>query len=167
MAEPRRSAFAEALAANARFVEHFAPPKLGPAPARALAVIACMDSRIVVEDVLSLRSGDAHIIRNAGGLATDDALRSLVISQRLLGTEEVIVMEHTDCGMLTLRDAELRRALIAGTGTDVDLPLLAFTDLEANLRAQVQRIRSHPWIKDAAVHGLVYEVETGRLRGIG
>lgn len=167
MAEPRRTVFADALAANARSVGHFALPELGPAPARELAVIACMDSRIAVEDVLSLRTGDAHIIRNAGGLATDDALRSLVISQHLLGTVEVIVMEHTGCGMLTFRDAEVRRAMIAGTGTDVDLPLLAFTDLEANLRAQVERIRFHPWMRDVAVHGLIYEVETGRLRGIG
>ena len=167
MAEPRRTVFADALAASARGVEHFAPPELGPAPARELAVIACMDSRIAVEDVLSLRSGDAHVIRNAGGLATDDALRSLVISQHLLGTEEVIVLEHTGCGMLTFSDADLRRALVAETGTVVDLPLFAFTDLEANLRGQVERIRSHPWTKDVAVHGLIYEVETGRLRGIG
>ena len=125
-----------------------------------------MDARLTVEDVLALRTGDAHIIRNAGGLATDDALRSLVISQQLLGTEEVIVIEHTGCGMLTFEDAAVHRELVAKTGTDLDLPFHAFPELETNLRAQVDRIRSHPWIKDVPVHGLVYEVETGRLREV-
>ncbi len=135
-------------------------------PGRKLAVLACMDARLTVEDVLGLRSGDAHIIRNAGGLATDDAIRSLVISQQLLGTEEVIVIEHTGCGMLTFQDADVHRELVKRTGSDVDLPFLAFPDLESNLREQVSRIRAHPWIKDVPVHGLVYEVETGRLREV-
>lgn len=125
-----------------------------------------MDARLTVEDVLGLRTGDAHIIRNAGGLATDDAIRSLVISQHLLGTEEIIVIEHTGCGMLTFEDEPVRRDLTARTGTDVDLPLLAFPDLEANLRAQIELIRAHPWVKDVPIHGLVYEVETGRLREV-
>ena len=118
----------------------------------------------MVEDVLGLRPGDAHIIRNAGGLATDDAIRSLVISQHLLGTEEIIVIEHTGCGMLTFEDEPVRRQIAATQRVSVDLPLLPFANLEANLNAQVDRIRSHPWIKDVPVHGLVYEVETGRLR---
>ena len=117
-----------------------------------------------VEDVLGLQPGDAHIIRNAGGLATDDAIRSLVISQHLLGTEEIIVIEHTGCGMLTFEDGPVRRQIAATQRVSVDLPLLPFANLEANLNAQVDRIRSHPWIKDVPVHGLVYEVETGRLR---
>jgi carbonic anhydrase len=107
-----------------------------------------------------------HIIRNAGGLATDDAIRSLVISQQLLGTEEVIVIEHTGCGMLTFRDDEVRRDIAARTGADIDLTLGAFEELEANLRSQVNRIRAHPWIKDVPIHGLVFEVETGRLREV-
>jgi carbonic anhydrase len=115
---------------------------------------------------LGLRTGDAHIIRNAGGLASDDAIRSLVISQHLLGTEEVIVIEHTGCGMLTFRDPEVLTALAQKTGQDVDLPLRAFADLDTNLRAQVERIREHPWINDVPVHGLVYEIETGRLRPV-
>ncbi|HEY8845166.1 MAG TPA: carbonic anhydrase, partial [Candidatus Limnocylindrales bacterium] len=123
-------------------------------------------ARLSVEDALGLRRGDAHIIRNAGGLATDDAIRSLVISQHLLGTEEVIVIEHTGCGMLTFEDEAVRDRIAVETGEKVDLPLHAFNDLEANLRAQVERIRSHPWIKDVPVSGLVYEVETGRLRHI-
>ncbi len=160
------SEYARALAENERYVAQFDRSDLPLPPGRKLAVLACMDARITVEDVLGLRTGDAHIIRNAGGLATDDALRSLVISQQLLGTEEVIVLEHTGCGMLTFDDDTVRRELAERTGSDVDLPLLAFPDLEVNLRAQVERIKSHPWIKDVPVHGVVYEVETGRLRQV-
>jgi carbonic anhydrase len=160
------SEYARALAENERYAAQFDRSRLPLPPGRKLAVLACMDARLTVEDVLGLRTGDAHIIRNAGGLATDDALRSLVISQQLLGTEEVIVIEHTGCGMLTFRDDEVRRDLAAQTGSDVDLPLHAFPELESNLRSQVERIRSHPWIKDVPVHGLVYEVESGRLREV-
>ena len=135
-------------------------------PGRRLAVLACMDARLTVEDALGLRTGDAHIIRNAGGLATDDAIRSLVISQHLLGTQEVIVIEHTGCGMLTFEDAPVRASIAMATGVDVDLPLRSFPDLESNLNAQVERIRSHPWLKAVPVSGLVYEVETGRLRHV-
>jgi carbonic anhydrase len=125
-----------------------------------------MDARLTVEDVLGLRTGDAHIIRNAGGLATDDAIRSLVISQQLLGTEEVLVIEHTGCGMLTFEDEPVQRDLAEQTGQDVDLPLGAFGDLDENLRTQVDRIKAHPWIKEVPVHGLIYEVESGRLRKV-
>ncbi|HEV8697989.1 MAG TPA: carbonic anhydrase [Candidatus Limnocylindrales bacterium] len=160
------SEYARALAENERYAAQFDHSSLPLPPGRKLAVLACMDARLTVEDVLGLRTGDAHIIRNAGGLATDDAIRSLVISQQLLGTEEVIVIEHTGCGMLTFRDEEVRRDLAARTGSDVDLPLHAFDELEANLRSQVSRIRTHPWIKDVPVHGLVYDVESGRLKEI-
>jgi carbonic anhydrase len=155
-----------ALTENVRYAATFDRPNLDLPPQRKLAVLACMDARITVEDVLGLRSGEAHIIRNAGGLATDDAIRSLVISQQLLGTEEVIVIEHTGCGMLTFDDAEVRDAITEATGTRVDLPLHAFPDLESNLSAQVDKIRAHPWIKDVPVTGVVYEVETGRLRQV-
>jgi carbonic anhydrase len=158
--------YARALAENARYAAQFDRSVLPLPPGRRLAVLACMDARLTVEDVLGLRSGDAHIIRNAGGLATDDAIRSLVISQQLLGTEEVIVIEHTGCGMLTFQDAEVHRDLVDKTGEDVDLQFHAFPDLESNLREQVTRIKAHPWIKDVPVHGLVYEVETGRLREV-
>jgi carbonic anhydrase len=158
--------YARALVENERYAAQFDHSALPLPPGRKLAVLACMDARLTVEDVLGLRTGDAHIIRNAGGLATDDAIRSLVISQQLLGTEEVIVIEHTGCGMLTFRDDEVQRDLAAKTGTHVDLPLHAFAELEANLRAQVERIRAHPWTKDVPVHGLVYEVESGRLREV-
>jgi len=138
--------------------------KLPSFPKRKLAVLACMDARLNVEQVLGLGLGDAHVIRNAGGLATDDAIRSIVISQHLLGTEEVIVIEHSGCGMLTFQDADVHRALVQQTGVDVDLAFHAFPDLEANLREQVKRIEAHPWIKDVPVRGLIYELETGELR---
>jgi len=158
--------YARALAENQRYAAQFDRSALPLPPARRLAVLACMDARLTVEEVLGLRTGDAHIIRNAGGLATDDALRSLVISQHLLGTEEIIVIEHTGCGMLTFRDEEVRQQIADETGTEVDLVLHAFPDLEANLRQQLARIRSHPWIKEVPVHGLIYEVESGQLRAV-
>ena len=131
-----------ALAENARYAATFDRPNLELPPARKLAVLACMDARLTVEDVLGLRSGEAHIIRNAGGLATDDAIRSLVISQQLLGTEEVIVIEHTGCGMLTFEDGPVADSIAEETGTRVDLPFHAFPDLESNLTAQVEKIRA-------------------------
>ena len=157
---------ARALAENDRYAAQFDRSSLPLPPGRKLAVLACMDARLTVEDALGLRTGDAHIIRNAGGLATDDAIRSLVISQHLLGTEEVIVVEHTGCGMLTFEDEPVREQIAESTGETVDLPLRPFANLEANLRAQVERIRSHPLVKDVPVSGLVYEVESGRLRQI-
>jgi carbonic anhydrase len=158
--------FSRALTENERYTAQFDRSALPLPPGRKLAVLACMDARLTVEDVLGLRTGDAHIIRNAGGLASEDALRSLVISQQLLGTEEVIVIEHTGCGMLTFDDDAVRADLAERTGTEVKLPLLAFDNLEENLRAQVEIIRAHPWINDVPVHGLIFEVETGKLRPV-
>ena len=157
---------ARALAENDRYAAQFDRSSLPLPPGRKLAVLACMDARLTVEDALGLRTGDAHIIRNAGGLATDDAIRSLVISQHLLGTEEVIVVEHTGCGMLTFEDEPVREQIATDTGEVIDLPLRPFDDLEENLRAQVERIRAHPWVKEVPVSGLIYDVESGRLRQI-
>ena len=138
MATQTQSAeYERALSENERYVAQFDRSNLPLPPGRKLAVLACMDARLTVEDVLGLRTGDAHIIRNAGGLASDDALRSLVISQRLLGTEEVIVLEHTGCGMLTFDDDEVRADIAAETGADADVRFGAFHDLEDNLRSQV------------------------------
>jgi carbonic anhydrase len=162
----RGPSYARALAANARYAAKFNGAALPKPPRRKLAILACMDARLTVEAFLGLRTGDAHIIRNAGGLATDDAIRSLVISQELLGTEEVLVVEHTDCGMLAFKDDAVHKRLTERTGADVPITFGAFGDLESNLRAQVERIRTHPWIKDVPVHGLVFEVETGRLREV-
>jgi len=164
--QTQSSEYARALAENQRYAAQFDQSSLPLPPGRKLAVLACMDARLTVEDVLGLRTGDAHIIRNAGGLATDDAIRSLVISQQLLGTEEVIVIEHTGCGMLTFQDHEVHQDLVEKTGTDIDLAFHAFPELESNLRSQVERIREHPWIKDVPVHGLIFEVESGRLREV-
>ena len=164
--QTRATEYDRALAENARYAAQFDRSALPLPPGRRLAVLACMDARLTVEDVLGLRTGEAHIIRNAGGLATDDAIRSLVISQHLLGTEEIIVIEHTGCGMLTFEDEPVRAQIAAAQGASVDLPLLPFPALEANLASQVEKIRAHPWIKDVPVHGVVYEVETGRIRPI-
>jgi carbonic anhydrase len=166
LAPSRAPEFDRAVAENARYADQFDRSTLPLPPGRRLAVLACMDARLTVEDVLGLRTGDAHIIRNAGGLATDDAIRSLVISQHLLGTEEIIVIEHTGCGMLTFDDEPVREAIADVTGTRVDLPLLPFPDLERNLRDQLERIRSHPWVKNVPVNGVIYEVETGRIRPV-
>jgi carbonic anhydrase len=165
-ANPLPPQLARVLAENDRYAAQFDRSALPVPPGRRLAIVACMDARLTIEDALGLRTGDAHVIRNAGGLATDDAIRSLVISQHLLGTEEVIVVEHTGCGMLTFDDGDVRAQIAAETGEAVDLPLLPFSDLEANLKAQVDRIRAHPWVKDVPVSGLVFEVETGRLRHV-
>lgn len=165
-AQPLTTEFERALAENQRYSAQFDRSALPLPPGRKLAVVACMDARLTVEDVLGLRTGDAHIIRNAGGLASEDAIRSLIISQHLLGTEEVIVIEHTGCGMLTFENDAVRADIAAKTGADVELTLRPFSDLEENLRAQVRAIREHPWIADVPVHGLIYEVETGRLRSV-
>jgi carbonic anhydrase len=162
----RSGEYARILAENGRYVEVFDRSALGPAPMSGLAIIACMDARLDVEEALGLRTGDAHIIRNAGGLATDDAIRSLVVSQRLLGTDLVLVIEHTGCGLLGSDEAGLRGRLVAETGVDLDVDFGAFTDLEANVQAQVARLRSHPWLRRVPIHGLIFEVETGRLREV-
>jgi carbonic anhydrase len=147
------------LAANEAFAESFSQGHLPMPPARRLAVVTCMDARLDPAKFLGLDEGDAHVIRNAGGLVTDDALRSLVISHNLLGTEEVFVIAHTDCGMLTFQNDELQEQL----GTDIEF--LPFSDPDESVRASVERVRESP-ICAESVHGFVYEVETGRLREV-
>jgi carbonic anhydrase len=158
--------YARILEENERYTEVFNRAALGAAPMSGIAIVACMDARLDIEEALGLRTGDAHIIRNAGGLATDDAIRSLIVSQRLLGTDEVIVIEHTGCGLLNADSDALRRRLATESGSAVDIELGEFDDLEANLRDQVERIRTHPWLREVPVHGLIFEVETGRLREV-
>ncbi len=160
------SEFERILVENERYLEQFDRSRLTAAPLSGLAIVACMDARIDVEDALGLRVGDAHIIRNAGGLATDDALRSLIISQQLLGTEEVLIIQHTGCGLLGVDDAALSAELSRRTGRPGSMRFGGFVDLEGNVRSAVQRIRDYPWLKRGPVHGLIYEVETGRLRGV-
>jgi len=162
------STLSQLLDANTRNAESFDLGRLSHVPARKLAVVACMDTRLNVEEMLALRPGEAHIIRNAGGIVTDDVLRSLIISHKLLGTQEFVVINHTQCGMTTFRDEELQARLHEETGADAsDVRFHAFSDLEGNLRAQVERIKTSPFLKDvASVHGLVYQVEDGRLRTV-
>jgi len=156
------------IMANEEYVETFRYGKLSMPPARKLAILACMDARLTVEDFLGLETGDAHIIRNAGGIATDDALRSLIISHELLGTNEFLVVNHTDCGMLTFKDEDLRRKLKEKYKSDAGkINFYSFDDLSDNVKQQVKRIKTTPFIpRDIPVHGFVYHVENGSLERI-
>jgi carbonic anhydrase len=159
----------DVLARNNEYAREFKLGHLPMPPARKLAILACMDARLTLESMLGLKTGDAHIIRNAGGIATEDALRSLLISCHLLGTREFMVINHTDCGMLTFTDQELRERLHRETGELAIAPaqFCAFPDLERNVQEQVQKIRSHPWIPEAViVRGYIYDVKSGGLREV-
>lgn len=156
----------ELLKANEEFIRTFDLGNLNVRPKRRLAVLACMDSRILFERCLGLKPGDAHMIRNAGGIATEDALRSLIVSHHLLDTQEFIIINHTDCGLLKVREYELRQSLAEKTGAVAIEPahFYAFDDLEQNVRQQVQRVKSHPWIPNQLpVRGFIYDVKTGKL----
>jgi carbonic anhydrase len=157
----------EFLANNEQYAASFDKRELPAAPARKAAVIACMDARLNVCGALGLSEGDAHVIRNAGGVVTDDTIRSLAISQRLLGTEEIVLIHHTGCGMLTFTDDEFRGAIEAETGIKPTWAAESFGDLDDDVRQSVARIQASPFIphKDA-IRGFVYEIETGRLREV-
>jgi carbonic anhydrase len=136
-------------------------------PARKVAVVACMDARLNPYGILGLQEGDAHVIRNAGGVVTDDEIRSLAISQRLLGTEEIILIHHTDCGMLTFSDDEFKRSIQDDVGIKPEWAAEAFGDLDEDVRQSVARIQASPFIpRKDSIRGFVYEVETGRLREV-
>jgi carbonic anhydrase len=161
------SATDDLLRSNEAYAAGFANGELPRPPARKLAVLTCMDARLDPARALGLREGDAHVIRNAGGLASDDAIRSLAISQRLLGTEEVVVIHHTDCGMHTLSDEQLRAELAQETGVEPAWAVESCGELDADLRASLARIRTSPFLLHRdRVRGFVYEVETGRLREV-
>lgn len=153
------------LLANAeRYAEGFEGGSLPMPPAKRVAVLACMDARINPYGLLGLSEGDAHVIRNAGGVVTDDAVRSLAISQRLLGTEEIILIHHSDCGMLTFKDDEFRSQIQQDTGIKPAWAAEAFDDPEADVRQSIARIKASPFIpKKENVRGFVYDVKTGRL----
>ena len=157
----------ELLQNNARYAESFDKGDLPSPPARGVAVVACMDARLDTHKLLGLDEGDAHVIRNAGGVVSDDAIRSLVISQRLLGTREIIIIQHTDCGMLTFRDDDVKDAIEADTGLRPSFALEAFGDLVENVRQSIRRIKVNPFIpvKDS-VRGFVYDCATGRLNEV-
>jgi carbonic anhydrase len=132
-----------------------------------VAIIACMDARLNVYGALGLQEGDAHVIRNAGGVVTDDAIRSLAISQRLLGTEEVVLIHHTGCGMLTFTDDDFKAAIERDTGIKPGWAAEAFHDLEGDVRQSIARVKASPFIpRKESIRGFVYEVESGRLREV-
>jgi carbonic anhydrase len=135
-------------------------------PARKVAIVACMDARLNPYGLLGLHEGDAHVIRNAGGVITDDEIRSLAISQRLLGTEEIILIHHTDCGMLTFTDDEFKRSVQDDTGIKPEWAAEAFGDLDEDVRQSIARINASPFIPHKNVRGFVYQVEDGRLREV-
>ncbi len=136
-------------------------------PGRKVAIVACMDARLNPYGLLGLEEGDAHVIRNAGGVVTDDEIRSLAISQRLLGTEEIILIHHTDCGMLTFTDDEFKASIHEDTGIKPEWAAEAFSDLDADVRQSLKRIHASPFIPNKdSVRGFVYEVETGKLREV-
>src|SRR5947199_4877804 len=156
------------LSSNEEFSKDFKHGNLPIPPSRKLAILACMDARLTVEDFLGLETGDAHIIRNAGGIATDDAIRSLIISHELLGTNEFLVVNHTDCGMLTFKDEDLRKKLNEKYKSDAGkINFYSFDDLSDNVKQQVKRIKTTPFIpRDIPVHGFIYHVENESLERI-
>src|SRR5437764_3418203 len=156
------------LTANRAYAAGFDRGDLPMPPARHVAVLTCMDARLHPEKFLGLDIGDAHVIRNAGGRASDDALRSFIISSRLLGTNEYIVIHHTDCGMLTFSNEDLRRTLREETGRDASaIDFLPFSDLEESVREDIRRIRENPFIPEGIpVRGFIYDVRTGQLQEV-
>jgi carbonic anhydrase len=156
----------ELLSNNASYAAGFTKGDLPLPPAKKVAVLACMDARLDPAKALGLQEGDAHVIRNAGGVATEDALRSLVISQRLLGTEEIILVHHTDCGMETFSDDAVKEQIRADTGLRPSFALEAFPKAEEDVKQTAARIKANPFVPKKNIRGFVYEVETGRLREI-
>jgi carbonic anhydrase len=162
------TAIDELVANNEAYAASFDKGDLPLPPARKLAIIACMDARVSPYALLGLREGDAHVIRNAGGVVTEDEIRSLAISQRLLGTEEIMLIHHTGCGMLTFNDDEFKHQIEEDTGIKPQWAAEAFSDLDQDVRQSVARIKASPFIPHKEhVRGFVYEVETGRLREVG
>ncbi len=157
----------ELVSNNQAYVEGFDKGALPMPPGKHVAVLACMDARLNVYGMLGLQEGDAHVIRNAGGVVTDDAIRSLMISQRLLGTREIVLIHHTDCGMLTFRDDEVKEQIRQDVGFKPEFALESFGDLDADVRESIARIRANPFVPHKeSVRGFVYEVESGRLREV-
>jgi len=163
----RMSVTEELLRSNEDYVASFTKGDLPLPPARRVAVLACMDARLDPAKVLGLQEGDAHVIRNAGGVASEDAIRSLVISQRLLGTREIVLIHHTDCGMVTFSDDEVKAQILADTGQRPSFALEAFPDAAEDVRQTITRIRTNPFIPHTdQVRGFVYDVRTGALEEI-
>jgi carbonic anhydrase len=156
----------ELVSNSEQYAARFDKGALPMPPGKGVAVLACMDARLNVYGVLGLTEGDAHVIRNAGGVVTDDAIRSLAISQRLLGTTEIILIHHTDCGMLTFKDDEVKEQIRAEIGIRPPFALEAFPDVDDDVRQSIQRLQASPFIPHKNIRGFVYEVEKGTLREI-
>ena len=157
----------ELIANNAAYVESFGSGDLPMPPGKRVAVVACMDARLNVYGALGLKEGDAHVIRNAGGVVTDDEIRSLAISQRLLGTEEIILIHHTDCGMLTFTDDEFKRGIQDDTGIKPEWAAESFADVDEDVRQSMARIQASPFIPlKGSVRGFVFDVADGSLREV-
>jgi carbonic anhydrase len=157
----------ELLKNNAEFARNFSKGDLPMPPGKGLAVVACMDARLNVYALLGLQEGEAHVIRNAGGVVSDDVLRSLVISQRLLGTREVILVHHTDCGMLTFTDDQVKADIEADVGLRPHFALEAFPDLERDIRQSIARIKASPFVpRKDSVRGFIYDVRSGALQEV-
>jgi carbonic anhydrase len=156
----------ELLANNARYADSFSGPFPLP-PAKGVAVVACMDARLNVYSILGLQEGESHVIRNAGGVVTDDVIRSLAISQRLLGTREIVLIHHTDCGMLTFTDDEFKKSIEDEIGIKPQWSAEAFGDLDADVRQSIKRIKANPFIpRTDQVRGFVFDVATGKLNEV-
>ena len=152
---------------NGVYAQSFKKGDLPLPPAKKTAVVACMDARLDVHKILGLQEGDAHVIRNAGGVVTDDAIRSLAISQRLLGTKEIILIHHTDCGMLTFKDDDVKNQIESEVGIRPAFALEAFSDLEDDVRQSIARIKASPFVPNkSTIRGFVYDVRTGRLNEV-
>jgi len=161
------SATDELLQNAGEYAANFDKGKLPSPPARKVAVLACMDARLLPSRILGLEEGDAHVIRNAGGVVTDDAIRSLAISQRLLGTQEILLLHHTDCGMLTFSDDDFKRSIQDETGIKPAWAVEAFDDLDEDVRQSIARIQASPFIPNkSSVRGFVYDVHTGAVREV-
>ena len=156
----------EFLASNSDYAAQFDQGELPMPPARHIAVVACMDARLDVYRLLGLELGEAHVIRNADGIVTDDAIRSLVISQRLLGTNEIVLVHHTDCGMLTFRDDALKDQITAETGVRPHFALESFQDIDEDVAQSIRRVRGNPFLVHPNVRGFVYDVNEGSLREV-
>jgi len=157
----------EVLKANEIYAKNFKHGNLRMPAAKKLAVLACMDARLDVHKILGLHEGEAHVIRNAGGVATDDAIRSLTISQRLLGTKEIILIHHTDCGMVTFKDDDVKGKIEAEVGIRPAFALEAFPDAEGDVKQSIARIEASPFIPNkSSIRGFVYDVKSGRLNEV-
>lgn len=156
------------ISQNKKYAENFTYGALPPHPSKKIAVLACMDARISVNEVLGLKIGEAHIIRNAGGIVTDDALRSLIVSHEMLGTEKIIIINHTECGMATFNDEDLQKRISEKYNSNAsNIKFHSFSDLEENVKDQIKKIRTSPFLSDiASVHGFIYDIKTGKIREV-